>query len=47
MAWTLDDDEIELRVVVPPNTDAEVWVPGASSVVEVGSGEHTWRASYR
>jgi alpha-L-rhamnosidase len=43
VAWHIDDDQLELRVVVPPNTDAEVHVPGRSQPVEVGSGTHAWR----
>ncbi len=26
--WTLDDGRFELTVEIPPNTSAEVWVPG-------------------
>ena len=44
VAWAIDDD-LELRVVVPPNTDAEVWIPGATKPVLVGSGTHTWTAA--
>lgn len=29
-----------LRAVVPANTTAELWLPGAAQAVEVGSGEH-------
>ncbi len=29
-----------LRAVVPANTTAALWLPGATSAVEVGSGEH-------
>ncbi len=47
VSWHLDGDELELRVVVPPNSDAEVHVPGWSEPVEVGSGTHTWRSAVR
>jgi hypothetical protein len=30
--------------VVPPNTDAEVWVPGSAQATVVGSGAHTFVA---
>ena len=40
--WRRTDAGIEVRAVVPPNTTAEVHLPGASDVVEVGSGEHRW-----
>ena len=29
-----------LRAVVPANTTAELWLPGATKAVDVGSGEH-------
>jgi alpha-L-rhamnosidase len=44
-SWTLRDDELELTVVVPPNTRARVLVPGEASRREVGSGRHVWTAS--
>ncbi len=37
-----DGDEIEVHAVVPPNTTAEVHLPGRADVLEVGSGEHRW-----
>lgn len=41
VAWERQGDRIALTVVVPPNADAEVRLPGADAVV-VGSGEHTF-----
>jgi hypothetical protein len=42
--WRIDEDTdaFELRVVVPPNTDAQVHVPGEPEPIEVGSVTHTW-----
>jgi alpha-L-rhamnosidase len=33
---------IEIEAVIPPNTTAEVWLPGSSEFVLVGSGSHSW-----
>jgi alpha-L-rhamnosidase len=41
-SWTIRDDQLELVVVVPPNTRASVLVPGETSHHEVGSGRHLW-----
>jgi alpha-L-rhamnosidase len=41
VGWRIDGDRFELRVVVPPNTDAEVWVPGSAEAIVAGSGAHT------
>jgi alpha-L-rhamnosidase len=41
--WTQESNGVViLKVRVPPNTVAHVWVPGASSPVHVGSGQHTF-----
>jgi alpha-L-rhamnosidase len=42
VAWTIADQKLELRVLVPPNTDATVHVPGADAPTEVAAGSHTW-----
>ena len=43
-AWRQDDGgPFELRVVVPPNTDAEVVLPDGQRH-DAGSGTHEWRA---
>ena len=44
-SWRIDDPDhapatFTLRAVVPANTTAELWLPGATTPVEVGSGEH-------
>ncbi len=39
--WHRDGADIVVTAVVPPNTDAEVALPGVST--RVGSGRHTWR----
>jgi hypothetical protein len=33
---------IEVEAVVPPNTTAEVRLPGATESIQVGSGSHSW-----
>ena len=40
--WTLDGTRFELRVEVPPNSSAQVHLPGAAASVLVGSGQHAW-----
>jgi alpha-L-rhamnosidase len=44
-SWQLEDGELTVRAVVPPNTVATVVVPGGGTH-EVGSGAHEWRAAY-
>jgi alpha-L-rhamnosidase len=39
VAWILDDGELHLTVIVPPNTTAIIDLPGTDRT-EVGSGEH-------
>jgi alpha-L-rhamnosidase len=39
-AWWREGDRIRLEVTVPPNTTADVWVPGAAGPVTVGAGVH-------
>jgi alpha-L-rhamnosidase len=43
--WSLAGRGVELSVDVPPNTDAEVVLPGfdGDGVRRVGSGSHRWR----
>jgi alpha-L-rhamnosidase len=41
--WTLKNGQIEVVVVVPPNTMASVTLPGGNlTSIEVGSGTHRW-----
>jgi alpha-L-rhamnosidase len=41
--WTRTaQGQIEVEAVIPPNTTAEVWLPGASEFIRVGSGSHSW-----
>ena len=37
-AWTLDGDAVTLKVVIPANTTAEVYVPSASADCVTESG---------
>ncbi len=41
VSWVREGGEIIVTAVVPPNTTAEVDLPG--TVTEVGSGTHVWR----
>ncbi|KAI1266414.1 glycoside hydrolase family 78 protein [Xylariaceae sp. FL1019] len=45
--WTIDDDGVfELALTVPPNSKAEVHLPGGDGKVQtVGSGSHTFKVS--
>jgi alpha-L-rhamnosidase len=45
--WTLKDGQIEVVVVVPPNTTARVMLPGGDAApIEVGAGTHRWSYPY-
>jgi alpha-L-rhamnosidase len=42
--WSIAGRGIDLRVTVPPNTDAEVMLPGRDrEPITVGSGEYRWQ----
>ena len=41
-AWRIDAGRLEVEVVVPPNTAAEVTLPGEAAPLEVGAGRHRW-----
>ncbi len=42
-AWRIEGDQVNLEVVVPPNTSARVTLPASDAEpVEVGSGTHRW-----
>jgi alpha-L-rhamnosidase len=45
VGWHCENDRIELSLTVPYGVSADVWLPGASSSVEVGHGSHTFRSS--
>lgn len=43
-SWRIEGEQLELAVVVPPNTTARVTLPGsADAPIEVGSGSWRWR----
>jgi alpha-L-rhamnosidase len=47
-SWRIDDGSLEVTALVPPNTTAEVVLPGVAASSEplvVGSGRHAWRVS--
>jgi alpha-L-rhamnosidase len=47
-SWVLQDNQMAVTVLVPPNTTALVTLPGsAENSLEVGSGTHHWAYSYR
>lgn len=43
--WRIEGDELIVDAVVPPNTRAEVVLPGCEAQ-EVGSGAHSWRVPH-
>jgi alpha-L-rhamnosidase len=46
-SWRIEGDTIEVMALVPPNTTAQVVLPGASGEpIEVGSGRHHWRVPF-
>jgi alpha-L-rhamnosidase len=46
-AWTMEAEQIEVVVVVPPNATASVTLPGGNATpIEVGSGTHRWSYPY-
>jgi alpha-L-rhamnosidase len=42
-AWTIEDGEFTLKVIIPPNTSASVTLPEGEAPFEIGSGEYIWR----
>ncbi len=51
-SWKIEEGQIEVKVEIPPNTTALVTLPGTGSQdedkpLEVGSGTHSWKYSYR
>ena len=46
-SWSIAAGNMELNVIVPPNTTASVYLPGSNAApLEVGSGSHHWSYSY-
>ena len=45
-AWKLEAGQITVAAEVPPNTTAQVTLPGRAEPLEVGSGKHTWTVPY-
>lgn len=43
--WKLDGVKLQIHAVVPPNTTAQVELPGVNETV--GSGKHTWNVKYK
>ncbi len=50
-AWKIDGRQITVEVEIPPNTTAQVVLPGqagaAAQPLEVGSGKHAWTYEYK
>jgi len=44
--WVRAGDTVTVSIVVPPNSDARVVLPGTSDEILVGSGRHSWQVSY-
>jgi alpha-L-rhamnosidase len=48
VAWRIDGDQVQVTVVVPPNTSAEVTLPMTDSApLQVASGTHRWAYAMR
>lgn len=46
--WTIQDGQIEVVAVIPPNTTASVTLPGSSAApIEIGSGTYRWSYPYQ
>jgi alpha-L-rhamnosidase len=45
-SWELADATVLVRALVPPNTAADVCLPGRAEVFEVGSGHHEWTVDF-
>ena len=46
--WSIENQTMNIRIVIPPNTTAVVTLPGANSdVFEVGPGTHHWSYAYQ
>ena len=46
-SWSITEGKMTLEVLIPPNTSANVTLPGASTgPAEVGPGKHTWSYPY-
>jgi Alpha-L-rhamnosidase N-terminal domain./Bacterial alpha-L-rhamnosidase. len=47
-SWRIEEGQITLEVVVPPNTTACVTLPGVEAAsIEVGSGNYSWSYPYQ
>jgi len=45
--WTIEAGQIEVVVVVPPNAEATVTLPGSTAEpIEIGAGTHRWSYPY-
>lgn len=44
--WVREGDTVTVSIVVPPNSDATVILPGTEDEILVGSGSHSWQVSY-
>jgi alpha-L-rhamnosidase len=45
-SWEVADGTLLVRALVPPNTAADVLLPGHTEVFEVGSGTHEWTVDF-
>jgi alpha-L-rhamnosidase len=41
-AWRIEGTRLNVHATIPPNTTADVTLPGAAEPFEAGSGEHDW-----
>jgi alpha-L-rhamnosidase len=46
-AWEIVGEEITVRVAIPPNTEANVLLPGPEGEhIKIGAGTHVWKRPY-
>ncbi|MCA9838955.1 MAG: family 78 glycoside hydrolase catalytic domain [Trueperaceae bacterium] len=46
--WSIADHKIDFKVTIPPNTRAQVSIPGTNlAPIELGSGQYQWSADYK
>jgi alpha-L-rhamnosidase len=44
--WSREGGIVIVSIVVPPNVDATIILPGSTEAILVGSGSHSWRVDY-
>jgi len=45
--WEVKDEVFKMNVTIPPNTTAEVFLPGSDTCQTVGSGQHSFEQQFK